>query len=109
MGTGVEGVGLLGCGRGRRGADAFRRFILLLVDARCTLTLGNNFGLSWEVLGLESELEMKVTDFHTLMKGGKTCFNLPHVISYSPAILRSVWIWWQGSLGKTSSGSRCGA
>eukprot|EP00959_Pyramimonas_sp_CCMP1952_P167108 3492488-Pyramimonas_sp.AAC.1 len=78
MGKGIRGVALSRASHGARDADLFRRFLLLIVDARTTLTLGDNFELSWEKLGLRSDKEIAVKDFHMLMRGGKTAFTLPH-------------------------------
>ena len=58
-------------------ANAFRRFILLLVEARCSLKIRFNFPLTWKTIGLKSDLDIKVPDFATLMRGGKTVFDLP--------------------------------
>lgn len=77
MGEGLTGVSLCGRGASARRADALRRFLLLVIDSRMTLSLGPDWELSWQKVGLSCDRKLRVKSFHALMRGGKTVFNLP--------------------------------
>ena len=77
MGKRITGIELAAADGSMESAGGFRRFVLLLVEARCSLKIRFNFPLTWEAVSLKSDRDIKVPDFSTLMRGGKTVFNLP--------------------------------